>query len=237
MNKKEKITMCISLDPKLHGYIDERDKKIDELLNLRMMKEVWKDIIGYEGLYIVSNFGNIKSLPRDFFNGQHYCVTKERILKQSKSKAGNFTTVTLCKEGKQRSVVVRSVVFNTFSDKKEKYFINIDGNCFNNKITNIKALTKLEYRYRMREISMKEKKTSNYYALINDGSFSGKHPFVYKIFNKSQNAREFAKEYGYTRKDIIKLTTEEYNHIKSIDPIVEVLYFAEGKTVEDKFFF
>ena len=26
------------------------------------MKEIWKDIKGYEGLYQVSNFGNIKSL-------------------------------------------------------------------------------------------------------------------------------------------------------------------------------
>ena len=28
------------------------------------MKEIWKDIKGYEGLYQVSNLGNIKSLDR-----------------------------------------------------------------------------------------------------------------------------------------------------------------------------
>jgi len=26
--------------------------------------EIWKDITQYEGLYQVSNFGNVKSLPR-----------------------------------------------------------------------------------------------------------------------------------------------------------------------------
>ena len=28
------------------------------------MKEIWKDVIGYEGLYQVSNYGRIKSLKR-----------------------------------------------------------------------------------------------------------------------------------------------------------------------------
>ena len=28
------------------------------------MKEIWKDIKGYEGMYKISNFGRIKSLER-----------------------------------------------------------------------------------------------------------------------------------------------------------------------------
>ena len=36
------------------------------------MKEVWKDIKGYEGLYQVSTLGNVRSLPRiiHFRNGK-----------------------------------------------------------------------------------------------------------------------------------------------------------------------
>ena len=26
--------------------------------------EIWKDVVGYEGLYQVSNFGRVKTLPR-----------------------------------------------------------------------------------------------------------------------------------------------------------------------------
>lgn len=33
------------------------------------MEEIWKDIIGYEGLYQVSNLGNVKSLPRQWKHG------------------------------------------------------------------------------------------------------------------------------------------------------------------------
>ena len=28
------------------------------------MQEIWKDVTGYEGLYQVSNFGNVKSCRR-----------------------------------------------------------------------------------------------------------------------------------------------------------------------------
>lgn len=28
------------------------------------MKEIWKDVIGFEGLYEVSNMGNVKSVDR-----------------------------------------------------------------------------------------------------------------------------------------------------------------------------
>lgn len=39
-----------------------------------MEEEIWKDVVGYEGIYCVSSLGNIKSLPR---NGT---VNHERIL-------------------------------------------------------------------------------------------------------------------------------------------------------------
>ena len=28
------------------------------------MNEEWKEVVGYEGLYMVSNFGNVKSIDR-----------------------------------------------------------------------------------------------------------------------------------------------------------------------------
>ena len=33
------------------------------------MIETWKDIKGYEGVYKVSNLGNVKSLPRKRYTG------------------------------------------------------------------------------------------------------------------------------------------------------------------------
>ena len=35
-----------------------------------MENEVWKDIVGYEGLYQVSNLGRVKSLKRKYMLGE-----------------------------------------------------------------------------------------------------------------------------------------------------------------------
>ena len=43
--------------------------------------EIWKDIIGYEGYYQISNLGNVKSLNRIVKNKNGYRNTGERLLK------------------------------------------------------------------------------------------------------------------------------------------------------------
>ena len=52
------------------------------------MEEIFKDVVGYEGLYQVSNLGNIKSLSRKIFNGKGYFSSKEAILESSKDRKG-----------------------------------------------------------------------------------------------------------------------------------------------------
>ena len=44
--------------------------------------EEWKDVVGYEGFYMVSNYGNVKSLSRKSYCGHGYRVKKERLLKK-----------------------------------------------------------------------------------------------------------------------------------------------------------
>ena len=53
--------------------------------------EIWKDIPNYEGKYMVSNMGNVKSL--NFKN-----TKKEKILNTTIAKCG-YHYITLCKEG------------------------------------------------------------------------------------------------------------------------------------------
>ena len=42
--------------------------------------EEFRDIPGYDGLYQVSNLGNVKSLPRKICNHQGCHISKEKIL-------------------------------------------------------------------------------------------------------------------------------------------------------------
>lgn len=45
------------------------------------MKEIWKDISGFENYYQVSNLGRVKSLSRQIYNGKGYYTSSEKILK------------------------------------------------------------------------------------------------------------------------------------------------------------
>jgi hypothetical protein len=57
-------------------------------------KEIWKDIIGYEGLYQISNLGRVKSINRIVWtkaNGGSYRKLKSHIIKPYKEKNGYFS--------------------------------------------------------------------------------------------------------------------------------------------------
>lgn len=68
--------------------------------------EIWKDIEGYEGLYKVSNLGNIKSL-------NYHRSGKERILKPGKDRY-EYLLVKLYKEGKCKRFSVHRLVAQAF---------------------------------------------------------------------------------------------------------------------------
>lgn len=57
------------------------------------MKEVWKDIPGFEGLYLVSNMGRVRSLPRTIIIGNHVRIINGRILKQNPDLRGGYFLV------------------------------------------------------------------------------------------------------------------------------------------------
>ncbi|MGE0993984.1 NUMOD4 domain-containing protein [Bacillus sp. GMa5/2] len=58
--------------------------------NVQMQKEIWKDIPGYENIYQVSNFGNVKSLPRRIYRKDFYYVSQEKLLKFREATQGRF---------------------------------------------------------------------------------------------------------------------------------------------------
>ena len=81
------------------------------------MKEIWKDIKGYEGLYQVSSLGRIKSLERVDSNNHR---VHERILKLRHNEHGYYECA-LCKEGKQKKLKVHRLVADAFIPNVNNY--------------------------------------------------------------------------------------------------------------------
>ena len=109
------------------------------------MKEIWKDILGYEGLYQVNECGNVKSLSRTITKGNITYVTKDKLLKQSVDSVG-YPYVNLSDYKKQKTFRVHQLVaiafLNHTPDKHKGLVIDhIDGNKLNNMTTNLQLIT------------------------------------------------------------------------------------------------
>ena len=72
--------------------------------------EIWRDLPDYEGIYQVSNLGNVKSLDRIDASGHS---RKGFIMKQKINNKGYFS-IALCKNGKYKFYQVHRLVAQTF---------------------------------------------------------------------------------------------------------------------------
>ena len=98
--------------------------------------EIWKDILGYEDLYKVSNLGRIKSLVSS---------KKERILKSDRG-GDYYNRVFLRKDKKTKTYRVHRLMAQTFLPNPEnKPMVNHkDGNKLNNSLDNLEWCSSLE---------------------------------------------------------------------------------------------
>ncbi len=99
--------------------------------------EIYKDVVGYEGDYQVSNLGNVKSIK---FN-------KERHLKPSNHKMG-YLVVGLCIKNIAKTKLIHQLVAEAFLNHKicnYKLVVNhIDFDKTNNNVDNLEIVTQRE---------------------------------------------------------------------------------------------
>lgn len=112
------------------------------------MKEVWKDIPEFEGLYEVSNFGRIRSVDR--FVDTAITPTNKRLVKGKIKKTFTlfgYEISNLYKNGKSYNIRVHRIVAKVFCDD---YFEGCevhhkDNNRKNNRSDNLSCSTKMEH--------------------------------------------------------------------------------------------
>lgn len=109
--------------------------------------EIWKDVVGYEGLYQVSNLGNIRSITRmrevkDDIRGRCYkAIVKGQNISQNKG--GKYAKVILSKNDTRKSFLVHRLVAQAFVPNPNglNEVNHIDENHFNNNSDNLEWVT------------------------------------------------------------------------------------------------
>jgi hypothetical protein len=126
--------------------------------------EIWKDVKGYEGIYQVSNLGNVKRLP--YSQTMTWLKTEcERhyngnVLTPSK-KDGKYQVVQLSKDGKSKQFYVHRIVASAFIGEIPRGLSvnHIDKDIDNNRSDNLEIVT---YRDNTIHANKPKKQTSKY---------------------------------------------------------------------------
>lgn len=111
------------------------------------MKEVWKYIPGYEGLYQASRFGYVRSLNRIAYKGKNHIPSKikGKIISPWIDESG-YLKVEMYKNGKIRKEKLHQMIAKTFIPNPEnKRTVNHkDENPLNNTVQNLEWMTNKE---------------------------------------------------------------------------------------------
>lgn len=152
------------------------------------MDEVWKDVVGYEGLYQVSNFGRIKSIDRINHKGM---IINGKIIKP-RIDYRNRVFISLSKNGSRRNFVLARLVAYAFiyNDNPEiKTEVNHkDENPLNNCCDNLEWCNhKYNCNYGTRIDRIKSKQSIPILQYTLNGDFIAEHKSMHEAA-KSINA-------------------------------------------------
>lgn len=110
------------------------------------MKEFWLPAPGYEGLYEVSDIGNVKSMPRLVIRGNgNPLPVRGRILKICVCTVG-YPVVVLCGRGAPKSTMVHRIVAEAFLGP-QPHGMEVDhrnGKRDDNRAVNLRWVTRAE---------------------------------------------------------------------------------------------
>lgn len=142
-----------------------------------MMKEVWKDIVGYEGIYQVSNKGRIRSLDRYILHSNGFKYFYKGLILKPKTDKDGYLRVTLNNRMNRKMVAVHRIVASVFLDNPNNYPVVHHKNekKDDNKVCNLEWCTV---------------KTNNEHSKAKIWKFKSPDGEIMEIFNLKQFCRE-----------------------------------------------
>lgn len=151
-----------------------------------LMREEWKDIKGYEGIYQISNKGEVRSLDR-IVHGRNDYFQKGVILKQANN--GNYNFVSIQVNGKQKKLYIHRAVAEHFIPNPLglKEVNHKDENKQNNSVENLEWCTsKYNANYGTRNQRISEISKNNH----------AKQYVMYEYDGECHKLKDWARIYG-----------------------------------------
>ncbi|MEK4302429.1 NUMOD4 domain-containing protein [Oceanobacillus sp. FSL W8-0428] len=132
---------------------------------IKSCPEVWKNIVGYEGLYQVSNKGRVYSFGVDFIkNNKKRHFVKSGVLKATTTHDG-YLRVRLYKNKKGKDIRIHRLVADAFvenDDSKRKIIVNhINGDKADNNAENLEWCTYTDNAIHAFEIGLRKPPNAN----------------------------------------------------------------------------
>ena len=181
--------------------------------SIRLKNEEWRDVSGYEGLYMISSFGRVLGFSRKIkiFYGQ-IMDTKTKIMSPYLTGRGYYS-VTLSKDGETKRKYIHRLVAEAFIPNYEHktQIDHIDGNKTNNKKENLRWCTNSENQ--LNPITSKKKSATR------TGKECPKLFVPIVAIDEEKNVIHFksfkeAEQYGFDKSNIHKVLKGEYNQHK-----------------------
>lgn len=171
--------------------------------------EIWKDVVGYEGLYVVSNLGRVASLTRVIYtkNGQ-VRTYRAKLLKPIMRQP--YLSVTLCDENGQTQVSIHRIVASAHipNDKSLPCVDHINTDVLDNRATNLRWCSQAENLQNPISHARLKKSVAGRNILCNYKSVEClKNGIVVKIYP----AIKFVADDGFCPKQVSKVVTGKRN--------------------------
>ena len=168
------------------------------------MIEEWRPVVGYEGLYEVSNTGQIRSFDRyvKYSNGRIH-LHKGKVLSPIKDKDG-YLQVNLCYNGKIHQIKVHRIVAQAFIPNPNNLpqVNHKDEDKTNNSVDNLEWCTvKYNNNYGSRKDKARDTAIKNgYWTGLRSGLSKKEYYQKYYQDNKDK-LREYYRQYYQKKKD------------------------------------